>query len=159
VIKWLWWECVVSCCNHKNYRGTRWAAEIVVEFHISSLPASLPIHLLIRSASTLSPMSGPSSYHSAIPLPNVNERSGVKNKSHPHPSFQRPPLVDQAKKKKKIKKKKKTYNSGYSLVVTHPTTNPPISSLCMAERTGCPILLSLWSYVTTASVNISKSFV
>jgi hypothetical protein len=40
-----------------------------------------------------------------------------------------------------------TYNSGYSLVVTHPTTNPPISSLCMAERTGCPILLSLWSYV------------
>ena len=24
------------------------------------------------------------------------------------------------------KKRKKTYNSGYSLVVTHPTTNPPI---------------------------------
>ncbi|KAH9210296.1 hypothetical protein DL95DRAFT_393601 [Leptodontidium sp. 2 PMI_412] len=24
------------------------------------------------------------------------------------------------------RKRKKTYNSGYSLVVTHPTTNPPI---------------------------------
>jgi hypothetical protein len=41
----------------------------------------------------------------------------------------------------------KTYNSGYSLVVTDPTTNPPIWSLCMAERTGCPVLSSLWSYV------------
>jgi hypothetical protein len=49
--------------------------------------------------------------------------------------------------KKKIKKEK-TYNSGDSLVVTHPTTNPPIQGLCMAERTGCPILLDLWSYVT-----------
>jgi hypothetical protein len=52
--------------------------------------------------------------------------------------------------KLKLGKKKnwsKTYNSGYSLVVTDPTTNPPISSLCMAERTGCPVLLSLWSYV------------
>ena len=46
-----------------------------------------------------------------------------------------------------LHKKTKTYNSGYSLVVTHPTTNPPISSLCMAERTGCPVLLTLWSYV------------
>ena len=42
---------------------------------------------------------------------------------------------------------KKTYNSWDSLVVTHPTTNQPIWSLCMAERTGCPILFSLWSYV------------
>ena len=45
-------------------------------------------------------------------------------------------------------KRKKTYNSGYSLVVTHPTTNPPIDCLCMAERTGCPVLSLLWSYVT-----------
>ena len=44
-------------------------------------------------------------------------------------------------------KKTKTYNSWDSLVVTHPTTNQPISSLCMAERTGCPVILSLWSYV------------
>jgi hypothetical protein len=32
-------------------------------------------------------------------------------------------------------------------VVTHPTTNLPISSLCMAERTGCPVFSSLWPYV------------
>jgi hypothetical protein len=32
-------------------------------------------------------------------------------------------------------------------VVTHPTTNLPISGLSLAERTGCLVLLSLWSYV------------
>jgi hypothetical protein len=40
---------------------------------------------------------------------------------------------------------KKTYNSGYSLVVTHLTTNPPVRCLNRAERTGslvvsCPIV-------------------
>jgi hypothetical protein len=45
------------------------------------------------------------------------------------------------------KKDAKTYNSRYSLVVTHPTTNLPICGLCMAERTGCPFFHSLWSYV------------
>jgi hypothetical protein len=38
----------------------------------------------------------------------------------------------------------KTYNSGYSLVVTHLTTNPPVRCLNRAERTGslvvsCPV--------------------
>jgi hypothetical protein len=32
----------------------------------------------------------------------------------------------------------KTYNSGDSLVVTHLTTNPPVSCLSKAERTGSP---------------------
>ena len=41
--------------------------------------------------------------------------------------------------------KKKTYNSRYSLVVPDTSTNLPICCLYMAERTGCPILLSLWS--------------
>jgi hypothetical protein len=54
-----------------------------------------------------------------------------------------------------IAKKQKTYNSGYSLVVTDPTTNPPIWSLCMAERTGCPVLSSLWSYVLAMCLNSS----
>jgi hypothetical protein len=53
----------------------------------------------------------------------------------------------------RLKKKfKRTYNSGYSLVVTDPTTNPPISSLSTAERTGCPVFLNLWSYVITLSL-------
>ena len=51
-----------------------------------------------------------------------------------------------------VAKKKWTYNSRDSLMVTHSTTNPPIWGLCMAERTGCPILLSLWSYVTGFSL-------
>lgn len=42
-------------------------------------------------------------------------------------------------------KRQKTHNGGYSQVVTHPTTNPPISRLCMAERKGCPVLCELWS--------------
>ncbi|KAF2137372.1 hypothetical protein K452DRAFT_235944, partial [Aplosporella prunicola CBS 121167] len=48
--------------------------------------------------------------------------------------------------KNKIQKAK-TYNSWDSLVVTHLTTNQPVHSLCMAERTGCPVFYDLWSYV------------
>jgi hypothetical protein len=44
-------------------------------------------------------------------------------------------------------KKSKTYNSGYSLVVTHLTTNPPVHCLSTAERTGSSIFSVLWSYV------------
>jgi hypothetical protein len=35
-----------------------------------------------------------------------------------------------------VRKKIKTYNSGDSPVVTHLTTNPPVSCLSTAERTG-----------------------
>jgi hypothetical protein len=45
------------------------------------------------------------------------------------------------------KKKTKTYNSGYSLVVTHLTTNPPVRCLNRAERTGSLVFNVLWSYV------------
>ena len=44
--------------------------------------------------------------------------------------------------------KRKTYNSGYSLVVTHLTTNPPVRCLNRAERTGSLVFNVLWSYVT-----------
>ncbi|PVH95056.1 hypothetical protein DM02DRAFT_538206, partial [Periconia macrospinosa] len=44
-------------------------------------------------------------------------------------------------------KKKKTYNSRYSLVVTHLTTNPPVPCLSTAERTGSSVFMVLWSYV------------
>jgi hypothetical protein len=47
----------------------------------------------------------------------------------------------------------KTYNSGDSLVVTHLTTNPPVSCLYMAERTGSLILKILWSYVKEKHFN------
>ena len=40
----------------------------------------------------------------------------------------------------------KTYSSGYSLVVTHPTTNPPISVFSTADRTGCAVFHFLWPY-------------
>ncbi|KAJ5114912.1 hypothetical protein NUU61_000671 [Penicillium alfredii] len=45
-----------------------------------------------------------------------------------------------------IKRKRKTYNSQDSLVVTHPTTNWPACGLSTAERTGSPVLHTLWSY-------------
>ncbi|PTB37386.1 hypothetical protein M441DRAFT_149306, partial [Trichoderma asperellum CBS 433.97] len=42
---------------------------------------------------------------------------------------------------------KKTYNSRCSPVVTHLTTNLPVSGLSMGEQTGPRILHYLWSYV------------
>ncbi|KAH8125954.1 hypothetical protein LI328DRAFT_132393 [Trichoderma asperelloides] len=44
-------------------------------------------------------------------------------------------------------KKIKTYNSRCSPVVTHLTTNLPVSGLSMGEQTGPRILHYLWSYV------------
>jgi hypothetical protein len=32
-------------------------------------------------------------------------------------------------------------------MVTHSSTSRPVQCLCVAERTGCPILTDLWSYV------------
>ena len=51
-----------------------------------------------------------------------------------------------------ITKNSKTYNSGYSLVVTHLTTNPPVRCLNRAERTGSLVFNVLWSYVKTMLV-------
>ena len=48
---------------------------------------------------------------------------------------------------------KKTYNSRYSLVVTDPTTNQPLSRLTMGERTGSRIFYWVWSYVLCISTN------
>jgi hypothetical protein len=52
----------------------------------------------------------------------------------------------------KWSKNKKTYNSGYSPVVTHLTTNPPVHCLSTAERTGSSIFSVLWSYVEIFSL-------
>jgi hypothetical protein len=48
----------------------------------------------------------------------------------------------------------KTYNSGYSLVVTHLTTNPPVRCLNRAERTGSLVFNVLWSYVEENSLHL-----
>ncbi|KAJ5461377.1 uncharacterized protein N7458_002929 [Penicillium daleae] len=45
----------------------------------------------------------------------------------------------------------KTYNSQDSHVVTHHTTNWPACGLSTAERTGSPVLHTLWSYVLITS--------
>ncbi|ETS02381.1 hypothetical protein M419DRAFT_59285, partial [Trichoderma reesei RUT C-30] len=44
--------------------------------------------------------------------------------------------------------KAKTYNSRCSLVVTHPTTNLPVSGLSLGEQTRPRIFHYLWSYVS-----------
>jgi hypothetical protein len=36
-------------------------------------------------------------------------------------------------------------------MVTHSSTSRPVQCLCMAERTGCPVLTDLWSYVLDAT--------
>ena len=53
--------------------------------------------------------------------------------------------------KSKIMGEEKTYNSRDSLVVTHLTTNLPACGLSTAERTGSPVLHTLWSYVLHSS--------
>ena len=52
-----------------------------------------------------------------------------------------------------VAKKRKTYNRKDSPVVTHLSTNFPICSLDMAERTGCLVLYSLWSCVVGKPVD------
>ncbi|PTB61644.1 hypothetical protein BBK36DRAFT_1131279, partial [Trichoderma citrinoviride] len=47
--------------------------------------------------------------------------------------------------------KEKTYNSRCSPVVTHLTTNLPLISLTLGERTGSRIFQWIWSYVLGAS--------
>jgi hypothetical protein len=49
--------------------------------------------------------------------------------------------------------KTKTYNRRDSQMVTHSSTSRPVQCLCMAERTGCPVLTDLWSYVEIVSVD------
>ncbi|EGR44164.1 uncharacterized protein TRIREDRAFT_70918, partial [Trichoderma reesei QM6a] len=51
------------------------------------------------------------------------------------------------------KTKRKTYNSRCSLVVTHPTTNLPVSGLSMGEQTGPRVFHYLWSYVLVFSLH------
>jgi hypothetical protein len=50
-----------------------------------------------------------------------------------------------------FKQKTKTYNRRDSQMVTHSSTSRPVQCLCMAERTGCPVLTDLWSYVSDYS--------
>jgi hypothetical protein len=65
-----------------------------------------------------------------------------------------PPLLLHQKKYIKYYdwKKLKTYNTGDSLVVTDPTTNPALRGLTLGERTGPRILHELWSYVLNLEV-------
>ena len=39
-------------------------------------------------------------------------------------------------------------------MVTHSSTSRPVQCLCMAERTGCPVLTDLWSYVLWLQLNV-----
>jgi hypothetical protein len=69
---------------------------------------------------------------------------------HPPRNHTRPLLLNQTRlldHQDHKQKKAKTYNSGYSLVVTHLTTNPPVRCLNRAERTGSLVFNVLWSYV------------
>ena len=41
-------------------------------------------------------------------------------------------------------------------MVTHSSTSRPVQCLCMAERTGCPVLTDLWSYVLVFSCVLTR---
>ena len=55
--------------------------------------------------------------------------------------------VSQEKNRLSYDVRAKTYNRRDSQMVTHSSTSRPVQCLCMAERTGCPVLTDLWSYV------------
>jgi hypothetical protein len=55
-------------------------------------------------------------------------------------------------RKRMREQKTKTYNRRDSQMVTHSSTSRPVQCLCMAERTGCPVLTDLWSYVMDLGV-------
>jgi hypothetical protein len=67
---------------------------------------------------------------------------------HAHPKLSR--LC--ANRLESKKKKTTTYNRRDSQMVTHSSTSRPVQCLCMAERTGCPVLTDLWSYVLTGNL-------
>jgi hypothetical protein len=43
-------------------------------------------------------------------------------------------------------------------MVTHSSTSRPVQCLCMAERTGCPVLTDLWSYVLISLEKTNTQF-
>ena len=43
-------------------------------------------------------------------------------------------------------------------MVTHSSTSRPVQCLCMAERTGCPVLTDLWSYVLIENLLALRNF-
>jgi hypothetical protein len=57
-------------------------------------------------------------------------------------------LIETVARTKEKTEKTKTYNRRDSQMVTHSSTSRPVQCLCMAERTGCPVLTDLWSYVS-----------
>ncbi|KAJ5118477.1 hypothetical protein N7526_010114, partial [Penicillium atrosanguineum] len=65
--------------------------------------------------------------------------------------------ISRQKAVSKSKNKTKTYNSRDSLVVTHPTTNLPACGLSTAERTGSPVLHTLWSYAFGSVADVIKA--
>ena len=89
-------------------------------------------------------------YLSCIIAKSSNRSWAIHNFSLKHKSEYIPktPPRKKASSSTKIVQKQTTYNSRYSLVVTHPTTNLPIYSLYMGERTGSLVLCNLWSYVS-----------
>jgi hypothetical protein len=44
-------------------------------------------------------------------------------------------------------------------MVTHSSTSRPVQCLCMAERTGCPVLTDLWSYILILCQQHKSKFV
>jgi hypothetical protein len=126
----------------------------------SALASSLQGKQLLYPASSLSN----TPRHNSLPLALSTWLSRFPNpiiRRQPCPPFPTPlPLLNATPTKKatrqhnpavlqtgKRAKKTKTYNSGYSPVVTHLTTNPPVHCLSTAERTGSSIFSVLWSYV------------
>ena len=85
--------------------------------------------------------------HSGVPLSCKGQMPRAENASTQVLSGGRKHPAQGPDRQSGMEKKKKTYNTGDSLVVTDPTTNPAVAGLSRGERTGSRIFLRLWSYV------------
>jgi hypothetical protein len=91
--------------------------------------------------------------HYCLPTPHKALLRCLQRKSdghsHPDPADKRKSLPSStASLKTQDGGNAKTYNRRDSQMVTHSSTSRPVQCLCMAERTGCPVLTDLWSYVS-----------
>ncbi|KAL6151886.1 hypothetical protein ACJQWK_10250 [Exserohilum turcicum] len=77
----------------------------------------------------------------------VSEQERIQAMPNPRKVDVRASKDTPQKRSPRRKKKEKTYNSRDSPVVTHLTTNLPVTSLCIAERTRDTEFWYLWSYV------------
>ena len=105
-----------------------------------------------RRRAEISEVFPPATLHRSTPPIPIPTTSAYCCNSVEPPKNKHQKKTTQINKKNSSRKKTKTYNRRDSQMVTHSSTSRPVQCLCMAERTGCPVLTDLWSYVLNSTL-------